>query len=258
MRRALQFALAGALVGLVAPGGLLLYGLLRGGPPDPVLVFATLAAGGSLFLGGAGFLVGQREEALARRNAELRALGAELERQSQTDALTGVCNRRAFDAQLAVELARARRYHTPLSLVMIDLDRFKQLNDRHGHPAGDEVLRRLGALLESEKRAGDLVCRYGGEEFAALLPHTGAQDALAWAERVRARLADEPIPIPAGQVRVTASFGVAERAAGDDAGTLVQAADQALYEAKGTGRNRSVLAAGRAPSPSIAPAPRAG
>ena len=108
-------------------------------------------------------------------------------------------NRRALDERLEGELGRTRRYGTPLAAVMIDLDHFKKLNDRHGHAAGDAVLRQVARILDSEKRRGDIVARYGGEEFVAMLSHADAAAAQTWAERVRSRMATTAIDLGGGR-----------------------------------------------------------
>lgn len=238
MKLTTRYALFGVLVGLVAPAGLLVYALATRRWFDPVSLSATLAAGGAIVFGVVGSMIGRRDEILLRRNSELAALSGKLAELSTTDALTGIDNRRSFDDRLAMELARTRRYDVPCALVMIDLDRFKAVNDRHGHQAGDEVLRHVATLLEAEKRSGDMIARYGGEELAAILPHTAAADAAAWAERVRARLEGEPTRWRDGVIAVTASFGVASappRAASPAA--LIEGSDYALYAAKQRGGN---------------------
>ncbi len=180
----------------------------------------------------------------ARKKAEtaLLAANAELARFAALDGLTGTANRRAFDARLAEEWARAERQKTPLSLIMLDVDYFKPFNDLYGHPTGDQCLRSVGVCLRaSVRRAGELAARYGGEEFALLLPGATLEGALEVAERLRASI--ETLGIahnrsPLGCV--TASLGVACAGAArvDCAEALVAAADRALYRAKHTGRNR--------------------
>jgi len=161
-----------------------------------------------------------------------------LHRLAARDGLTGVANRRTFEEALAREVARASRTGAPLSLVMLDLDHFKRVNDIHGHQTGDSVLRSVAEELTRQSRAGDLVARYGGEEFAVILPDTGQQDAPAVADRLRAAIADREGPVP-----VTASLGVASHPGHvADPLALVQAADEALYAAKRGGRNRTVAA----------------
>jgi len=241
MTHARRFLLLGILTGTIAPAGLLLYQLLLGAP-DPGVVIITLMSGGIVTLGVAGWVIGRRDDALAERNDALATLSRQLRAQSVTDALTGLPNRRAFDERLSLEMAGARRYARPLAMVMLDLDRFKEVNDRLGHAAGDQVLRAVAAVLDRERRASDLVARHGGEEFAAILPHTGARAAVVWAERVRRAIAASGAP-------VTASLGVSavEGAADGPVEGLAEAADRALYAAKNGGRDRVCVAGGAIP-----------
>lgn len=164
---------------------------------------------------------------------------AEVVRLSVTDPLTGLANRRAFLAELDQEVTRAQRQQHRLSLLSIDLDHFKDVNDRFGHAAGDASLRALGRLLAASLlRAGvDLGGRMGGEEFGVLLPDTRLPQAAAVGERLRAAVAE-----PVSEVRTTISVGVAELQPGQDADRLLRAADQALYRAKRQGRNRVAVA----------------
>ncbi|MCI0341181.1 MAG: sensor domain-containing diguanylate cyclase [Planctomycetales bacterium] len=185
---------------------------------------------------------------------------AEMHEALSLDALTGVASRRYFDARLAREVRLARQGAGPLALVLLDLDRFKSVNDTHGHPAGDRVLRAAGGVLARAVRGDDLAARTGGEEFALLLPGAGAEDALAVAERVRADIAAGEIRLPEGEgggarVRVTASAGVAVLAPGEGPADFVARADRALYRAKRGGRDRVVP---DGPAPPRAPAPPQG
>jgi diguanylate cyclase (GGDEF)-like protein/PAS domain S-box-containing protein len=165
-----------------------------------------------------------------------------LEAVAREDSLTGLANRRTFDEALASEYARARRDNRTLSLIMIDVDGFKLFNDRYGHPAGDECLRRIGkALASAVLRPGDLAARYGGEEFALLLPDTEECGAAVVGERIRRavmRLAIDHEASPRGVITVSAGVAAIGRRALDDCPeTLVQSADRALYRAKDAGRN---------------------
>ena len=172
--------------------------------------------------------------ALAYRNARLVE---EVRRLATSDGLTGVANRRTFDETLAREVARAARTGEALSLVLIDVDHFKKVNDVHGHQVGDEVLRHVGRVLVDGARLADLPARYGGEEFAVILPGASSGDALMIAERLRAAIAS------GGPVSVTASAGVATVVAGRvTPDELVATADRALYAAKRAGRDRAVAA----------------
>jgi diguanylate cyclase (GGDEF)-like protein len=240
VRLSKRYLVLGMAAGVIAPAGLFAYALFQGRTCDPLDMFVMMALGGMATLGVAGWMIGRRDEVLERRNEELRALSDRLQALSATDALTGIANRRTFDERLAVEVARANRYGTPLALVMVDLDHFKELNDRFGHLAGDEVLRRVAAVLDREKRVGDVVARFGGEEFAAILPHTEARAAIAWAERVRAMLASTQVRSDAGSFSVTASFGVAGAGPREEGEHLIEEADRALYTAKRLGRDRVV------------------
>ncbi len=185
-------------------------------------------------------------------------LQAELDQQASRDPLTGVLNRRAFASLAEREIARARRVEQPLSVLMMDLDHFKQINDRFGHAGGDAVLRRFVAVAERVLRREDLFCRFGGEEFVALLPGSTAAQALAAAERLRTAFAEEAAAsIPAGTppFAFTVSVGVGELVAGEDLEGVLHRADAALYRAKAAGRNRSELAAAgpfRSPAAAIA------
>jgi diguanylate cyclase (GGDEF)-like protein len=183
--------------------------------------------------------------------SELREKNLELEKQSRTDAVTGLRNRRYIDEFLAVECLRARRYGAPLSVLMADLDHFKQVNDRYGHPAGDAVLRGMAHLLEGTLRAADVGGRYGGEEFVVILPQTDLEGAAEFGERLRSAVDSTSFEISGeAPIHVTLSAGAAEldakMARPED---LVAAADAALYEAKGAGRNRVALAARPASKP---------
>lgn len=159
-----------------------------------------------------------------------------IERFGMMDSLTELPNRRSFDQQLALEWARAARDGTPISLLMIDLDHFKDVNDRHGHPMGDRVLQQVsGLFIAALKHVTDLVFRWGGEEFAVILPGTEADAAVREAEAVRICVAENDTPLS-----VTVSIGVASvtPAEGGSAENLTAEADRALYRAKSAGRNR--------------------
>jgi diguanylate cyclase (GGDEF)-like protein len=170
----------------------------------------------------------------------LEVANTQLEALSLEDDLTGIANRRSFERALADEWNRARRHEQPLALVLLDLDHFKDLNDRRGHPAGDDCLRRVGAFLaESIKRSGEIVARYGGEEFAILLPGVEADIAIRVAETLRDGIERLAIPYGPGARRMTASCGVASMTPRSTlaAENLVAGADRALYAAKHSGRN---------------------
>ena len=189
-----------------------------------------------------GALQRQAETLRARveeQTAELQHVIKQLEALSNEDDLTGIANRRFFERRLGDEWNRARRHEQPLALVLLDLDHFKELNDRRGHPAGDDCLRRVGAFLaETIRRSGEVVARYGGEEFAILLPGTDADGAIRVAETLREGIERLTIPYGNGK-RMTASCGVAALTptSGNTVEQLVANADRALYAAKHSGRN---------------------
>ena len=252
VRLSTRYGLAGIFVGLLAPIAMLLYDIVVRPAHDPTWAFAVLAAGGLLVFPLVGRAIGRRDEILLAQNRELATLSEQMRALSTIDALTGINNRRNFDERLGVEMARARRHCIPCSLVMIDLDRFKVANDRHGHQAGDEILRHVAAILTEEKRAGDLVARYGGEELVAILTHTDAANARRWAERVRARIEAEPTLVQGRAIPMTASFGVAAASPlGTTPAELIEAADRALYAAKNQGRNTIVVAGDAELAPEI-------
>ncbi|MCW3480358.1 sensor domain-containing diguanylate cyclase [Neisseriaceae bacterium JH1-16] len=172
-------------------------------------------------------------------NSRRQQLEDELRRLATTDALTELHNRRAFLAEAEPLLQRARQQGRPVSLIMLDIDHFKQINDSYGHPAGDQALRRLADALREVLRASDICGRLGGEEFAALLPGTALPDAMRIAERLRQRAAAIDVVLPSGHAAMTISLGVAELKPSDlDLAALFARADQALYDAKHQGRNR--------------------
>jgi diguanylate cyclase len=157
--------------------------------------------------------------------------------EARLDGLTGTNNRKSFDEELTRRMAEWRRRQTPISLLMIDVDHFKKINDRHGHPAGDTVLREIARVLQATMREMDFVARYGGEEFAVILPSTVLRDARRAAERALEAVAGHRFNVDDGELDVTVSVGLAEAMPGDDASTLVRRADEALYLSKAAGRN---------------------
>lgn len=164
-----------------------------------------------------------------------------LEELSAHDGLTGLYNHREFQRRLAEEVERHHRYERPFSLLMLDLDHFKKVNDTHGHQAGDEVLRAVANRIRAEVRPADHVARYGGEEFAVILSETLGSGALAVAERICAAIAARPVALAEGTVPITVSIGVAAIPEDAESGEqVIAAADQSLYAAKNAGRNRAI------------------
>lgn len=187
-----------------------------------------------LLLGFFYWLVGRVGRRIERDGKELQLLAIR-------DGLTGLYNHRTFYVLLADELTRAKRFKRPVSLLLLDIDHFKRVNDTHGHLAGDAVLRELGGLLGRQARAINRVCRYGGEEITVILPETGLEAAANVAERLRAVVEAQPFDANSVPIRITVSIGVASFPVhADGAAALVAAADTALYAAKQRGRNRVV------------------
>ncbi|RZI82347.1 MAG: diguanylate cyclase [Rubrivivax sp.] len=181
----------------------------------------------------------QMEDKVKLRTLELEAANRELDRQSRSDHLTGVLNRRGFEAQLKLNLASARRRNSPLSAIMVDLDFFKRVNDTHGHDVGDQVIRHLSDTLRQRVRDSDIVARMGGEEFVVLLPDTDAKGAQILAEELVKVVGSRPVPV-AGQITISA--GVCEiNPKLEDMSEMLKGADEALYVAKRSGRNQAIV-----------------
>ena len=175
-----------------------------------------------------------------------------VQRQALVDSLTGLANRRLCEAALEKEIGRADRFDEPFSLIVGDIDDFKNVNDRYGHQTGDEVLKEFAQALRETVRDIDLAARWGGEEFIVGLPGTDLDGGAHLAERIRGTLAERPIEAPSGEhVRVTATFGVAEFDGRGGLRELLAAADAALYRAKRAGKDRVATATSSAPEPSV-------
>ncbi len=210
--------------------------------------------------GGASGILYVKATTAARRESDLIQTGAEvgpqlgmalskallfrqLETQSRTDGLTGTLRRQAFSERMKEEFKRAAVFRSAFSVLMIDIDHFKSVNDTHGHPAGDAVLARIGKILTESFYETDVVARYGGEEFVVLLPRSESEGVLRKAEALRQRIAAERVQGGFGQLQVTVSIGVARYPEGGDTPEkLIASADRALYRAKESGRNRIVQA----------------
>ncbi|PTT88671.1 hypothetical protein DBR42_09280 [Pelomonas sp. HMWF004] len=218
-----------ALLPLIRQG--LLIGSLHLGSRDPARYDS---ASGTKFL--------DRLAAIAAIAIESMLNRERLRRAGMTDGLTGVHNRRYFDHRSLIEFSQAVRHRYPLACLFLDIDHFKAINDSHGHPTGDEVLRQVGGLILRSLRTGDLAARYGGEEFIVLLPRTDLAGAREVAERIRLMVQEAPFVTPeGGTVAATLSAGLAMLPDNPTRfADLLASADRALYEAKRTGRNRTV------------------
>lgn len=250
--RAARFLTVGVLVLTIAMLGVRSALVLR------APAFTVLSAGGgstSLLVGAAVFVLGTTFGVLW---LELGRLQGRLERLAATDPLTGLRNRRSLRAEFEREAARTRRGAGVFSAAMFDLDHFKRVNDRHGHAAGDHVLREFARLLNASVRGLDIVARVGGEEFLVLMPGTTKAAARGVAERILRATAAATASWLGGDVRVTVSAGVATFGEdGSDFDALMESADRALYASKKAGRNR-VTVAGEPPAPGAAPEPAYG
>jgi diguanylate cyclase (GGDEF)-like protein len=221
-----------------------------------VILFAVVVLSGGLVV--LTLLLARQVNRKLQVDRQLVSANTRLAELARTDALTGLLNRRGFDEVMAREWWRARRETKPISLLMLDVDRFKIYNDHFGHPAGDGVLRALGACILSHIRPpGDVAARYGGEEFTVILPDTDLAGAAEVAEAIRAGVEGLAMPHAESGVVLTVSIGAAAFTAAGAIGTaeaLLAAADAALYESKGAGRNRVTLRTVTPPQPAAEPA----
>ncbi len=194
---------------------------------------------------------------VAERTAQLEQMVEEVKRLSLTDALTGCLNRRALDERLLTEVERSRRYERSLSVIFVDMDHFKRINDQYGHATGDVVLREVALRCQRELRTQvDWLARYGGEEFLVVLPESDARQASELAHRLGAVMRDRPIDVDGLLLHVTASFGVAQLHEGDESmEKMLSRADAALYAAKAAGRDCVRMSEVQAPDEEKAPQP---
>jgi diguanylate cyclase (GGDEF)-like protein len=205
----------------------------------------------SLLLSAVALLVFVLSSRYFQSTERLRQAHDQLAQLANTDVLTGVSSRRSFLARLQSELVPARRHDESLSLLMLDIDHFKRVNDEYGHPIGDVVLKQFTAICAGMLRAHDLFGRLGGEEFAIALPHTDVEGARSVAEKIRAAIAQTPIATAAGDISITVSIGLAQIHAGQhEVDQLIARADKALYEAKHGGRNQVRVDHSVVPEPS--------
>jgi two-component system, cell cycle response regulator len=239
MRRRFTYALTAGVLSSGAPAGLLGIRLARRDDELSLQKLRREIAGDGaayVYVGGATALIFAMFGYILGRHADTLA---EL---SETDALTGLLNARGFAQRMRAEIKRSKRYRQPLSLLFLDLDGLKDINDRYGHRAGSEALREVAGVIRAELRESDAGARWGGDEFTVLAPNTDMAAAVSFAERIRARIAEHVADWP-----LTASIGIASLESRDgselaDAAALMRAADDAMYEAKRRGKNTVVAA----------------
>ncbi|HEX22098.1 MAG TPA: GGDEF domain-containing protein, partial [Chromatiales bacterium] len=179
----------------------------------------------------------QRVREMEKEGESLRQRLREKHEQAVRDPLTGLYNRLAYDERIVQEFARAKRYKQPLSLAVLDIDRFKRINDSYGHKAGDKALKIIAERVRNNLRETDFLARYGGEEFAIVMPETCLSDGLVAVEKLRKDVSQSQFHYQGTGVAITVSVGLAEMREDDSPETLFQRADRALYQAKDSGRN---------------------
>lgn len=207
-----------------------------------IFVMSAMSLGIAALLSQHRAIARELESRVQERTAALLRANRELQQLALTDSLTGLLNRRALFDLLSREMTREKRYDRPLALIMLDIDHFKQVNDRHGHAAGDTVLKQVASICTLALRNSDSMARFGGEEFVIMAPEAGQDSALQLAERLRIALRSTDIEVDHTTLRVTASFGVAMLSADDQyPEQLFRRADDALYKAKTAGRDRVML-----------------
>jgi diguanylate cyclase len=214
---------------------------LRYPPREELLHFLLVA----LMLPTIGWLAGQLSairNKLRLQKAQLESALAQNRLLATQDELTGLSNRRHMTALMVTERARQQRSHSPISMVLMDIDHFKRINDGCGHQSGDQVLQIFADVITHGLRAGDSLARWGGEEFLLMLPNTAADDALVCVERMRGQLAGRSFEHIAPELKVTFSAGIGVCVLGDRMETIIDRADRAMYRAKTAGRNRTVVA----------------
>ncbi len=239
---AFRYAAIGCLLSFGAPAGLLLFRMIQGAPAGPELkehggfYTYTLLATAAVF-GGFGFLLGRRTDRLQRSRDIYQELATR-------DGLTHLLNARGFQRHYNRAVEQARRSRQPISLLLVDVDHLKEINDRHGHSVGNEALLRVAGALESCKRPGDLACRWGGDEFVILMPGAPAAAAVRLAESVLQKLESDTFE---ADERISVTIGLASEEEGARADDLFERADRALYAGKKSGRGQLRVASAEDP-----------
>lgn len=232
---ALRYALLGALLGVGGPAGALILRVLGGARwsaelREHAFFYLYELIGTCLVFALGGFLVGRRADRFRRGRDRYRQL-------AERDTLTGLANDRSFRAHYERAVAHAARFGEPISLLLVDLDQLKALNDRYGHSFGSAALLHLGKVLDESKRAADLAARWGGDEFVLLMPGAAREAAQRLAQGIIDRLGRDPVTVDGRRQLISATIGVATSSAGRE-GDLFETADRALYEGKRAGRGQ--------------------
>ncbi len=244
------YAVLGFLLGLGAPLGWLIWRSLfaqsewlRSELSQFGLLYAYMTVGTVLGFTLFGYFLGRRSDIVEDQSETVSERLVEANQLAMTDALTNIYNARYLHNQLSIETEATKRYKSQLTCIMLDIDDFKTINDRYGHPCGDIILSTLAKILQQNTRRVDIVGRLGGEEFLAIMPHTPPDLAVAIAERIRQAIKSWSFKIDGMEVSVTVSIGVASFPLPGikDKASLLKATDDALYEAKRSGKNRTVL-----------------
>ncbi len=217
---------------------------------QPIVIVIIVVCAAALI--GLGVAVRRLRTDLAAARAQVESLRRELEQsigEARTDGLTDIANRRAFDRELNRSFAQRQRQDTIFSLILVDVDHFKRFNDQHGHRVGDDILQTIADRLSRATRTMDLVARYGGDEFAVILPGTDLAAACVASQRLCACVSEQILRVVDAELRLTVSTGVAAVSVCETADELVDAADAALYAAKNAGRNRGYFHDGQSCRP---------
>ncbi len=271
MRNEERFALLGAVLGLGAPAGALVWRFVatyhtglwawfqsEWASVGGFYLYMTLGTVTAFAL--FGFFLGRNNDVLKDENEKAQGTVSTLNLLAITDGLTGVYNHRHIQEMLAQEVERVERYKTPLSCLMLDIDNFKTVNDTHGHPFGDHVLAQIAQIIRDQVRRIDIVGRYGGEEFMVLMPHAEADVAEVIGERIRKAVESTLFTFQQMSAKVTLSIGLAtypDTAAGIfDKDSFLNASDQALYNAKAAGKNKTIVFKSSVSAPPLKPAPK--
>ena len=249
-----RYAFLGFLLGLGAPAGWLAWRFAvmndsfllewtKKEFEESGQVYAYMAIGTVIIFTLFGYFLGRRGDVFADEASSTKDSLEQVSALAITDALTGLHNARYLHHHLALKMESAQRYGTPVSCLMLDIDDFKAVNDKHGHPTGDIVLIQIAKIMRDCIRRIDIVGRLGGEEFLVVMPHTTAQTALPVAERIRQAVQNCRFPIDHTQLAITVSVGVAHYPTKNvtDKNSLLKATDDALYQAKKAGKNRTVV-----------------